>query len=285
MSATSPVARSRGWAASLALAAGCLLLVAVFFVLLFPWARLRAPLERAAGGALGGEVRIGRMSGGLLGLRLEDVRVRRPGEAALRLEAVRVRPALSAAWLRGVPALAIDAAAWGARVDGTAVLDPAAPGFDGRVDDLDPTVLPAGLLDGDPPWLGAVDADVDLVAAAAGPRGRLDFEGADGAVAFPGLPFALPYDRVAGRVELADDGIVVEALALDGPMLSAAAAGRIGPGDPARAPVDLELTVHRADANVRDLMERFGIPLGPDGAGRLRIQGSLSRPRVTPLGG
>jgi hypothetical protein len=42
--------------------------------------------------------------------------------------------------------------------------------------------------------------------------------------------------------------------------------------------------VRRADAGVQDLLQRFGIPLGPDGKGRLRIQGSLSRPRITPLG-
>lgn len=274
----------RGWLGPAAVAAGCAALVLVFFVMLFPWARLRGPIERAAGGAFGGEVRIGALAGGPLGLRLEDVRVRRPGAETWRLEAVTVRPALSAAWLRGVPALAVDAAAWGARVDGTAVLDPEAPGFDGQVTGLDPSALPAGLRRGDPPWLGAMDADVDLVAAAAGPRGRLAFEGADGAVALPGLPFALPYDRVEGRLTLADDGIALEGLDLEGPMLSAQAGGRIGPGDPGRAPVDLELTVRRADASVRDLLDRFGIPLGPDGAGRMRIQGSLARPQVTPLG-
>jgi type II secretion system protein N len=275
----------RGRGRAVALGAGCALLVLVFFVLLFPWDRLRGSLEQAASGALGAEVRIGRLSGSPLGMRLDDVRVRRPGAPAFSLGMVRVRPALSFAWLRGVPALAVQAEAWGARTSGTALLDPEAPGFDGRVEDLDPTALPPGLLTDEPPWIGAVDADVDLVMRPAGPQGRLAFEGADGAVSMPGLPFALPYDRVQGAVDLGDAGIAIEGLDLEGPMLSAAADGSVGPGDPTRAPVDLTLTVRRADPAIRTLLDRLGIPLGANGDGRMRIEGSLSSPVVTPLGG
>jgi hypothetical protein len=174
--------------------------------------------------------------------------------------------------------------AWGAHTRGTAVLDPAAPGYDGRIEDLDPSALPPGLLRGEPPWIGALDADVDLVLAGGGPQGQLAFEGTDGAVALPGLPFALPYDRLEGALDLGADGVRLERLDLEGPMLSAAADGRLGPGDPARAPVDVALTVRRADANVRQLLGQMGIPLGANGDARLRIEGTLSSPIVTPEG-
>lgn len=266
----------------LGLAGACGALVLVFFLALFPYGRLRAPLEQAASQALGARVRIEQLRGGPFGLRLAGVEVRRPGAGAWSLEAVRVRPALALSWLRGVPALRVGAEAWGARLDGTARLDRQAPGFDGRVEALDPTALPPGLLPTEPPWVGALDADVDLTSDGAGARGRLAFEGQDGAVTLPGLPFALPYDRLEGALDLGSEGIAVEALDVEGPMLSARAGGRIGPGDPSRASLDLEVEVRRADPSVQQLLRGVGIRLDGTGTARVRIQGTMASPIVRP---
>lgn len=278
----------RGPLFKLGVALGCVLLFAVFFAALFPYERLRGPLERTAGSALGGEVRIGRLAGHLTwagpGVRLAEVRVRPRGRAAWQLDALDVRPAFSLSWLRGVPALHVRGEAWGARVDGTTYAHPAEPGFDGRVDDLDPSVLPPGLLPTEAPWIGALDADVDLRGGPDGARGTLAFESDDGALTLPGVPFALPYDRVEGALDLGEEWMTVESLDLEGPMLSASATGRVGAGDPSRARLELEVDVRRAEPNVQRLLENVGVPLrGADGSGRLRIEGSVSRPVVTPL--
>lgn len=267
------------------LGAVCLLLVLVFFLAQFPYARLRAPLARAASDALGAQVTIGSLHGGPTGLRLEQVRVRPSGSPAWEVARVRLRPALSLAWLKGIPALALRAEAWGAHLDGTALLDAEAPGFDGQVRGLDPAALPPGLLADEPPWIGAVDLDADLVQGAAGPEGWLVLRGREGALTIPGLPFALPYDRLEGRARLGSEGVQLEAFELEGPMLSGSAQGRLGAGPPTQAPLDLELTLRRAVPDVRDLLRGLGVPLDADGRVRLRIGGTLQAPVVTPLGG
>ena len=282
--------RASGWLEgpvlrSAALGAVCLLLVFVFFLAQFPYARLRVPLAGAASDALGAEVTIGALHGGPTGVRLEQVWVRRAGSPAWEVAWVRLRPAFSLGWLRGIPALALRAEAWGVHLDGTAFLDAQAPGFDGRVRGLDPAALPPGLLADEPPWIGAIDLDADLVRGAAGPEGRLVLSGSEGALSIPGLPFALPYDRVEGRAQLGPEGVQLEAFELEGPMLSGSAQGRLGAGPPAQAPLDVELTLRRAVPEIRDLLRGLGVPLGADGRARLRIGGTLQAPVVTPLGG
>jgi type II secretion system protein N len=223
--------------------AGCVLLTALFTFLLFPWERLAPWVSRQIAAGSGAQVSVhGTRAGiGWLGprLRVDGVSLRWADGRALQLDSGSVRPALSFSWLRGAPALAVDAR--GPGIEGHGTLWPDRPAFDGAIETGDAAaLLTSWIPPGGPSLSGPLRARLDLTTprAAGPPTGTIQLSGKDGSLALPGLPMALPYQSLAGtlRLELGRP-LRIDGLKLTGPLLSLEASGtvRLGP-DPAASP-------------------------------------------------
>jgi len=273
------------WLLVLGVPVAGLVLVTFFTFLRFPFDRFGDAVARQAGAALGAEVDIARLEPALTlggpGLAAHDVLIRWPDGARARVETARLRPAWSASWLAGRPAVHLKAASDVGAVDGTFTLGDA-PGFDGRLEAVSLARLPVDRFAAGASLDGTLDLDADLVMAPTGPVGRLRFEARDGSLAAAQLPVALPYAALRGAAELADDGsVALEDVALEGPMLSATVEGGTGPGPSLwLAPLDLRVHLEVSDRNLRPSFRAAGLRLDADGATDVRVRGNLSAPVV-----
>ncbi len=261
-----------------------LAVVGVFVLLGFPYDALRGRLATAAARATGAQVAIGSLAPGLgLGgprLVARDVTVRWPDGGVLHLERAGLRPAWSLGWLRGRPALAMGLRGdWG-RVDGTAYLG--APGFDGRIRELDLDRLPVARWRPGADLDGTLDAALDLVRDGAALVGTTTFEARDGLVGLPELPLAVPYARLRGELRFGAGSLAeVIALDLEGPMLNLSLQGTVGEARILeRAPLRLAGRLQVSDPAIRDVFVAQGIALDRNGARDFRVAGTLGAPEV-----
>lgn len=290
MAAASPTSAIRGGArlsrgvVFLALPLGCLLLVLLFSIAIFPYDRFRGAAAEQLRLATGAQVEIGALGGGLSiggpALDASGVRLRWP-DGALEVSEARVRPAWSLSWLRGRPALGISAESNAGRLSGTWWPGPEG-GFSGDLRALDLGALPPALVGGPPPFEGRADAEIDLRLAAGRPvGGTLELEAREGALTLGGqLPMAIPYESLEGQARFAEGGAVdLSDFALSGPVLAATGGGSVGAAPSvALAPLDLDLELEVVDGNLRPIVRDWGVRLDANGRARLRITGSLSRP-------
>jgi len=264
---------------------GCLALILVFSVAIFPYDRFREAAAEQLRSATGAQVEIGALDGGLSiggpALDASGVQLRWPDGSRLELTHARVRPAWSFSWLRGRPALGVAVesslgSAFGTWWPGNA------GGFSGSLRAVDLAGLPPSLLGGAPPVIGRADAELDLRLEAGTPRGTVEIEAREGSLTIEDLPMAIPYERLVGQARLGEGGAIdLQDLALDGPMVAATGGGSIGAAPRlALAPLDLDVELEVVDANLRPLMRDFGVRLDGSGRARLRITGSPSRPIV-----
>lgn len=265
------------------IALGGLLLVACFVAIGFPYERLAPRLERAIEGATGADVLVQRLRPriALAGPVIEAKYVTFwPGTAReTRIKRLRFRPALSLRALRGEPAFYVSARSNFGRGAGTLSLG-AEPGFDGSFEDLDlgsplfEELLPLQLT-----GRGSVEADVALPAA--GPRGHLAWTLRDGSLGHGAVPLAIPFRELRGRVEARDGVLDVQALELDGPMLSATASGTIGrPGAGKSPPLDLRVKLTGVAPELREILRSVGVRTASDGSAAFQLVGTASLPEV-----
>jgi type II secretion system protein N len=202
-------------------------------------------------------------------------------DSVWRVDRARLRPAWSPAWLRGEVALAVDLAGPEGRVRGTLYAG-SAPGFEGRVEDVVLASLPLAGVVADLALDGTADAEIDLRSGDDGPQGSVALAAADGSIALPGMPVALPYAFLEGELELGGDALLrVHRLVLDGPMISVEGEGTVGRGaDVDRAALDVRVHVEVHEASVRPMIRNLGVRLDREGRGDARIGGTLSRPAV-----
>ncbi len=278
--------RERRWLRRLGVPLGCVVLCLVFAVWQFPWDRLAGTVASRLGEAVGADVRIASLGPGLgitgPWLVLHDASVAWPDGSKLALTRLAVRPAWAFSWFRGEPAIALDAESPAGQVRGT-VWPGEAPAFAGQVADLEPAALPARWFGGQfPPVTGRVAADLEV--GMGGPRGisgRVSLDVVEGALAIPDTPVAIPFDRLRGDLDIADDGSATLADAeLLGPLVSIGLAGTLGPGrDLGRSALALDLDVRKVDPTFAPLLANLDLQVGPDG-GRFRIEGTPASPRV-----
>lgn len=262
----------------------CLVLFLAFAHLQFPYARFREPVAQQLERATGARVEIAEMAGGLglAGPHLEasQLALRWPDGASLALDRARLRPAWSLSWLRGSPALHVDAQGPVGRADLT--LWPGPPTqLEGELRALQVGRLPLAALGGGAlPLEGELDAELALTNGRRGPSGRVDFRARDGSLSSPELPLAIPYESVRGALTRADDGAVeVESFQLEGPLLSLSASGRIGPAASLdAAPLSLDVQISSLDPQIASALRPYGIR--PEGGGQLALRGTLGAPRV-----
>jgi type II secretion system protein N len=264
----------------------CVVLTAGFVLALFPVERLDGPLRSALARATGADVAVGELRLGLgptgPALRSRELVLRWPGSGEiLEIAHARVRPAWSLSWLGGQSAWHLDLSGEAGRVAGT--LWPDGPSFSGRTDALDLGALPRSWVGDVPPLAGRLDAAIALVTSEAGiVHGELTLEAKDGSLLLPDTPILIPYaDLQASLTRTANGAATLRTLHLEGPMLSLAGHGTLGPGlDAGRAPLDLDVTITRLDPGLAPLLQSFGIRAEPGRSSSLHITGTLARPVV-----
>ena len=267
------------------IAIACALLTAFFFAARFPYDHFRDPLVALVAAASGAEVQVGALSGGLglggITLVASPATLLWPAGARLELERVALRPAWSFSWLRGQPALHLDLRAPAGRVSGTVWPgEPAA--FAGGVRELALEQLPSEILAAAQGFAltGLLDADAELSLAGGLLGGELSLDVRDGALAAPGSPISIPFERLEAALRIEPDGALrVESASLSGPMVEGTAQGQLGlAGDLFEAPLDVQLELRVADPSLRGFLAPLGITLDAEGRARLHLQGTLASP-------
>jgi type II secretion system protein N len=268
---------------TVALPLASLLLVVIFALILFPYGRfahiLTARIAQASGASVSLDALEGGISVGGPSLLATGLLLRWPDGQELLLERARMRPAWSFSWLRGEPAVYLDAKGPAGTLAGT-VWPGLGPAFAGRARDIQLSLLPLAHLADPLPVLGTVDAEIDLRSGPNGPAGEIRFEAREGALALPQLPLGIPFEGAQGELERSESGAVtVRKFELSGPMLSAAAEGSIGPSRrPEDGVLDLEMDLTVADPGLRAMIQPYGVRFDPEGTARVRVSGTVASP-------
>jgi type II secretion system protein N len=268
---------------SVALPLASLLLVAIFVLILFPYARFReiavARLAQSTGASVSLDELAGGLSIGCARVTANRLSLRWPDRRELLLERAEIRPAWSLSWMRGEPALHLDLT--GPVGSATGTLWPGASlAFAGQLRGIDLALLPLDLLADPPPVLGRVDAEIDLRQGSTGPIGSIRFVSSDGSIALPDLPFGIPFQQARGELRRSDSGaITVRGFELSGPMLAASLEGTIAPsGRRDEGALDLQGELTAADPALRSMIQPYGFRFDSTGAARFRVSGTVSRP-------
>jgi type II secretion system protein N len=256
-------------------------LTAGFVLWGLPYERVAAPLAGALGRATSLELEIEALAPRLSwlgpGLEARGVRAAAPGGVALRIEALRLRPAWSLGWLRLRPVLWLDADLAGGRAAGELALAPA--GFAGGVRGADLAALPLAALWPGAALSGRLDATLDLRAQPYGAAGRVSLAARDGLATLPTLPLPLPFATLTAELEPGEDPrLRLVALELVGAGLRVRGSGTLGAAARlARAPLDLAFDLE-VEPDLRPVLAQSGLRLRPDGRATLRLGGTLDRP-------
>lgn len=266
------------------LPAAALVLVSFFIFLGFPYDRLASRLEGEISRALGVHVTIGELVPRVMlfgpGLEARGVRAELRSGQVVDVPRAVLRPAWSLSWLSGDPAVFTDVESSMGKARGTLTLGDGR-GFSGDLVEVDLASLPFST------WLATSTLEgrgtiaLDVAIGEEGPEGTLTFEAQDGSLAFADLPIAVPYTRLRGDVVLGGESFLeVRSMELEGPMLSANGKGRVARSPAlATAPLDFELSLS-AQPEIRPALEAAGLRSGRNGAMRLRVGGTPSRPVV-----
>lgn len=261
-----------------------LLLVALFIFLGFPYTKLGDRIADELQRRHGIRVEFASVNPQLHlagpGIQARGVRTTLPGGEALRLERVALRPAWSAAWLRGDQAVFTEIESELGNLTGTVVLG-GSHGFSGNLEQVAVGRLPfeaaaaLGSLD------GMLDATVDILVGEQGPEGRASFAAVDGSLDFTGFPTAIPFETLTGELDFGGESLItVNRLDLSGPMVDANLTGNIlqGASFP-EAPLRLEAEIE-AKAGLKSAMSGAGLRVDRNGKAKVRITGTVSQPNV-----
>lgn len=262
----------------LALFALTLVAILISALVFFPFERL-AP---ALAGWIEAETRIATSIGALDAgfsargptLEAHDIQFRWPTGEQLALGSLRVSPALSLAWLRGVPTLRVAGSAEFGAFEGVV----SAERIEGDFTRFDFAALPPAWFGGaGSPLAGPVAAKVAFARLAEQWTGSAQIEGEDGSLALPGSPVAIPYEALKANLRLDEVGTLhVESVALRGPMVEAQAHGEVAAGykGPATGAIAIEADLTRTDPALLPTLAAFGVQLDARGAGHLSISGT-----------
>jgi hypothetical protein len=205
---------------------------------------------------------------------LEGLSLSWPNGSALAFQALRVSPALSLDWLRGAPAASLTSAAAFGSFEGVA----SGVRLAGNVQGLDLAQLPPDWFgEGGAPLEGPIDAQIDLAHTAEQWHGTATFHGANGVLALPGMPVAIPYQHLSGGLRIDPVGnLSLDSIVLRGPLASAIASGTVAAGytGPATGAVDLTIDVEHLEPALVPALVEYGVPLDAAGAGQIHVGGT-----------
>ena len=260
----------------------------LFFIFLgFPYDLLALRLSHTVESNLNLRLRIGELSPhiglGGPGLAASEVLVRREGSRTIVLQELVLRPAWALAWFRGQPAIHLEITSEVGDGSGTVTLG-STGGWDGTLERVRVDLLPLEMLevlDID----GTLDATVDLHRAATEDGGELvgvvDFDLRDGTLTSEGLPVALPFERLHGRLDFGDGKYVrVSGVELQGPLLEGTIQGDVGyAATPGAQPLSIEVAFRVRDESLGVVFDRIG-RLGEDGRSHLQVTGTVAKPVI-----
>lgn len=270
---------------ALAIAAAAIVLTGTFVVFGFPYDRLTPRIAQTIEAATGARVSIGRLGLGVAWLapqlRAWDVDVTTPAGRRIPIDRLRVHPAWSLSWLRGVPSLVVAVRSPLGEIDGTVRVG-AQPAFDGTLKRFDLAQLPLDLVAPGASLDGRGDATLDLAMGEAGAEGSARFDVTQGSFGLPMLPIGVPFDGLHADVALGGETLAkIDAFELVGPLLQVSAKGTLGQAPAATlAPLALEAQIEVRDANARSLLQAQGVRLGADGKASISVGGTLGDPQV-----
>jgi type II secretion system protein N len=262
-------------------------LVTLFVFLRFPFGDLAPFLAQQIAALTGAEVSIGdlepRLTIGGPGFAARDVRLVTPGRRRFDVDPLRVRPAWSTSWLRGDPALRVDAESAVGRAGGVIVLGDA-PAFRGEFVDVDLASLPIAAAGTEGLALsGRLTGAADLALAAGAAVGPLSFDVRSGAIVHPLLPVPIEFETIRADLVLGGAASIdVKSFALDGPIVNARLTGTLGvAGAPAGrdGPLDLDVELEIPSPPLRALLEGVGLRTDGRGHAAFAISGTLAQPR------
>lgn len=287
MAAPPQPSRVPRWARIACYPVAAVLLTAFFVFLGFPYDLLALRISDELERNLDVRVRIGELSPhlGLFGPGIEasEVLASREGQPSFVVQELVLRPAWSLAWLRGNPAVHLDVVSDLGSGSGTVVLGDRG-GFEGTLDAVRLEQLPLeslAALD----LHGSLGATIDLrragIDVGGGYEGFVDFDVREGSLRSEGLPLALPFDRLFGRLDFGGESYAkVSGVQLEGPLLAGTIEGEVGHGPaPGREPLALDVAFEVRDPGLAGMFTSLGRP-GSDGRRRLSVTGTLSRPMV-----
>jgi type II secretion system protein N len=272
---------------ALAIGVAAAALTSVFLVAGFPYDRLAPRAAAAIESATGARVTIGRLDIGVTSwapqLRTRDIHIAWPSGKTASFQSFRVRPAWSAAWLRGTPALVIEARSPLGGVDGTWI-GGAEPSFDGELQQVSLALLPLQEFAAGVQLDGRADAQLDVTIAETGPQGSVHFEATQGSLTLPLLPIGVPFDKLSADLALGGDALaVLNAFDLAGPLVALTASGTVGRNaNPDLAPLALKARIEAREPTVRSMLQSQGVALDASGAAAVEIGGTLGSPEVVP---
>ena len=268
----------------LALVCAYVALTIAFIAAGFPYQRIVPRVATAIGAATGAQVGLGRLDFALRWFRpwllANDVDLTWPDGFHLHLAHARLAPALSPSWLRGEPSIALALTGDLGQIQGTARLG-RTPGFRGELHDVALDKLPSDAIAPGLHLTGALDATLDVRAAAdGGAEGSVRLGARDGSISPPSLPVGLPFAKLDADLVLGGAALLtVKSLSLEGPLVAGNGTGTIGRGRSIdSAPLALELHLQAHDPGLRQLLSAQGLPLAPDGAATLQVSGTLANP-------
>ncbi len=259
---------------------GFFVLTLVFTLHGFPRDELEASALRRFETALGvrahfQEVEVA-LDWGIPKLRLRQGRIVWPGGEEVVVRYARAMPRANWGWLIGRPSFHVKVNAEGGRFRGW--LSPYRQTAHGGVEELDLAALPYERL-----GLGGLRLTGAGELAFQGSRGEglwngsVNFRAANGTATLPNTPLPIPFQSLAGSVELDDQKAeIVAPLRFEGPMGRVAATGRVGRAVPDPG-LNLELELEIDDPVVLQLLEQNGLRIRP-GARQVHIGGTLSKP-------
>jgi len=262
----------------------CTVLTLVFLFLGFPFDRLGDRLVSSLSDASGAEIRFTELSGYLSlagpGFEATDIRFVGRDSTQFDFDRLRIRPAWSLAWFLLTPAVHLDVEGPLGRVVGTAVIDRAAPSFEGVLEDLDLTKLPIQTLWPEITVSGSLNADIVLTAGSPSPEGSVQFEARDGGLGMPGMP-GMPFESVLGEIELGGEALVrIISFRAQSPMFTADVSGQIGMDEYfVRAPLDFEIKI-QAQPRFAPAIRAFGLDVDSSGAVTVHLTGTPSSPQL-----
>jgi type II secretion system protein N len=272
----------RPGAVTVALAA--VALTFVLMVLRFPYDRLALFVAQRVEQSTGARISLGPVSLALVrfapGIGASGVQITQSDGTRIDLDRLAVRPALALAWLKGVPALAIEVESPRGAASGVITFGDA-PGYSGTLRDVDLEQLPQQRIGAPLRVNGHADADVDVTLREAGPEGEVSFEARDGMVTHPNLPLPMPFQTLTGDVELGGETWArIPKLELSSPLATGHATGAVGRGPQfASAPLKLEIDLTVSGA-VQGSLRSQGVAVANDGKIHVNVSGTPARPVV-----
>jgi type II secretion system protein N len=193
---------------------------------------------------------------------------------------VLLRPAWSLSWLRGDPAVYAEVTSAFGDAEGTLVLGDST-GWYGDLESVAAGRLPLAKLTTLATLGGIVDARIDVQMGGDGLEGDASFTAKKGSLGFARFPVEIPFETLTGKLRFGDDAFVaIQRFELEGPMVSGAITGSVlRAARFEQAPLRLEANLE-TKANVRSAMKGAGIRLDRNGTAKLRITGTVSKPKV-----